>query len=112
MHVFHSRMVPAETYPGAKGVAIRWAIGENVDAPNFYLRVIDVAVGAATGWHQHAWEHEVFVLAGVGAARDSDGERPIESGSCVYVAPNELHQFINRGDEPLRFICVIPKPAG
>jgi len=112
MRVFPLESVPAETYAGMDGVSIRWAIGENVGAPNFYLRVIQLEAGAATGYHQHPWEHEVYVLEGHGAARDAQGETPIVSGSCIYVAPNELHQFINRGDEPLRFICVIPKPAG
>jgi len=110
MRVYPYTSVPAETYPGAEGVAIRWAIGENVGAPNFALRVIDVATGAGTVWHAHDWEHEVFVLAGKGVARDSNGDTPIEAGSCIYVAPSELHQFINRGETPLRFICVIPNP--
>jgi quercetin dioxygenase-like cupin family protein len=110
MNVFPYTTVPAETYAGPEGVSIRWAIGENVGAPNFVLRVIELEVGAATAYHQHAWEHEVFVLAGAGLARDAKDATPIQTGSCVYVAPNELHQFVNRGDAPLRFICVIPKP--
>jgi quercetin dioxygenase-like cupin family protein len=27
----------------------------------------------------------------------------------VLVAPHELHQFRNAGDEPFRFICAVPK---
>ncbi len=112
MRVYPIASVPAETYAGIDGVSIRWAIGENVAAPNFYLRVIDVEQGAATAWHQHNWEHEVYVLAGEGAARDAHGETPLEPGSCAYIAPNEPHAFVNTGAEPLRFVCVIPKPKG
>jgi quercetin dioxygenase-like cupin family protein len=111
MQVYPYTSVPAESYAGMEGITIRWAIGENVGAPHFVLRVIELEKGAATAYHQHAWEHEVFVLDGQGDARDANGARPIEPGSCIYVAPNELHQFINRGESPLRFICVIPNPS-
>jgi quercetin dioxygenase-like cupin family protein len=91
-------------------VAVRWAIGENVGAPNFILRVIDVQPGAATEYHTHAWEHEVLVLEGQGFVRDAQGETAIGPGSCIYIAPHELHQLINRAAVVLRFVCVIPRP--
>ena len=102
--------VTSEPYAELPGVSIRWAIGANVGAPNFYLRVIDVEPGSATGYHEHAWEHEVFVLQGKGKVRLADREVEIEKDMCVFVEPNEIHQFINVGDVTLRFICVIPKP--
>ena len=102
--------VPEQDVPGCPGVTIRWAIGRNVGAPNFALRVITVQPGAATEHHTHPWEHEVYVLEGTGHVRDAQGETAISSGSCIYVAPNEVHHFANTGAAVMRFVCVIPNP--
>ena len=57
MKVYQFDTVPAERYAGMSGVAIRWVIAENVDAPNSYMRVIEDEPGHATGYHEHHWEH-------------------------------------------------------
>lgn len=110
MKAYHYQTVRAEQEEGLPGVSVRWAIGKNVGAPNFVARVIDVESGRATPFHTHDWEHEVFVLEGEGNVRDAQRETPIGPGSCIYVEPNEIHQFINTGDAVLRFICIIPCP--
>ena len=108
MQVFHYSTVPAEPAEGREGVAIRWALGANVNAPNFVLRVIEVQPGASTAYHQHAWEHEVFILEGQATVREADRDHFAGPGACVYVAPDEWHQFLNQGEGLLRLICVIP----
>lgn len=109
MQVIEASDVAVVSAPGIEGVTLRWVLARNVDAPNFHMRVIEVQPGAATEKHQHAWEHEVYVLEGLGTVLGPQGTQPILQGSCVYVAPNELHQFANSGSQPLRFICVIPR---
>jgi quercetin dioxygenase-like cupin family protein len=109
MKAFHYTEVPAQ--PAAvPGVALRWVIGQNMGAPNFAMRVIEIQPGAATEHHAHAWEHEVFVVEGKGIACDKQRETPIAPGSCIYVEPNEIHHFANVGDTVMRIICVIPNP--
>nr|MBN1229363.1 cupin domain-containing protein [Anaerolineae bacterium] len=103
---------PAEIFSDVKGVNIRWVIGKNDGAPNFAMRVIEVQPGCNTPYHTHAFEHEVFVLAGRGVVRTSEGDKPIETGTVVYVAPDEEHGFFNQGEGVLRFICVIPHQEG
>ncbi|MFO7917829.1 MAG: cupin domain-containing protein [Anaerolineae bacterium] len=110
MKIYHYETVPAETMEGLEGVSIRWAIGENVGTPNFVLRVIEVEPGAATPYHEHPWEHEAFILQGEATLRDAQGQTQAGPGTCVYVAPDEVHCFMNEGEEVLRFICVIPHP--
>lgn len=110
MQTFHYTEVPAEPAEGREGVAIRWAMGRNVGAPNFVLRVIEVEPGASTPYHQHPWEHEVYVLEGSAAAKGADRETVCGPGTCVFVAPGEWHQFLNAGQGLVRFICVIPYP--
>jgi quercetin dioxygenase-like cupin family protein len=78
------------------------------DAPNFCMRVFEVEPGGSTPSHSHPWEHEVFVLSGQGLVASKQGKTQIAQGSVVFIAPNEHHCFINNGNEPLRFICLIP----
>jgi len=110
MKVQHYSNVPAEEVTEAPGVTIRWLIAQSSGASNFAMRVIKVQPGAATPLHTHPFEHEAYVLQGVGGLRIADREEPLRVGSFAFVPPDITHQFINRGESPLRFICVIPMP--
>jgi len=92
------------------GVLKREVITAQDGAPNFMMRVFEVEPGSATPHHTHTWEHEVFVLAGGGVVVGEGGETPIAEGSVVFIAPNEPHCLVNKSDQPLRFICLIPLP--
>ena len=98
---------PQSSYE-TQGVALRWVIGKQEGAPRFAMRVVEVQPGCATAHHQHWWEHEVYVLAGEGTVKGEKGEMPLRAGSVVYVPGDELHQFVNTGQETLQFICVVP----
>jgi quercetin dioxygenase-like cupin family protein len=90
------------------GVFKREVITASDGAPNFNMRVFEVEPGSATPDHSHPWEHEVFILSGQGVVRGKPGEKEIDAGSVVFIAPNEQHSFINTGTQKLRFICLIP----
>ena len=90
------------------GVVKREVVCADKGAPNYCMRVFDIEPGSSTPSHEHAWEHEVYVLTGKGVAVSETGETPIAKDSCVFVPPNEHHCFINNGSEILRIICVIP----
>ncbi|HUV61138.1 MAG TPA: cupin domain-containing protein [Thermoplasmata archaeon] len=96
---------------GTKGVAFKQLLAKNVMAPNFYMRLFDVAPGGNTPSHTHAWEHEVYVVKGTGKIVLGDRDEPLSEGDAVFVMPNEQHQFVNDSDAIMRMICVIPKPA-
>lgn len=93
---------------GAAGAKIRWLITKDDGAPNFAMREFELAPGGHTPFHAHDWEHEVFILAGVGAVAGEAGEFALEPGMAVFVPPNEKHTFKNAGAEPLRFLCLVP----
>ena len=95
---------------GAEGVSIRVAISKDDGAPNFAMRVFDVQPGGNTPLHRHAWEHEVFILEGEAIVTTESGDKNAPTGTIVFVAPDELHQFRNETDEVMRFICLIPNP--
>ena len=101
---------PAEV-DKAKGVRMKILMSEQDGAPTAVMRVFDVAPGGYTPFHTHDWEHEVYVLQGRGVVREGEKEHALEKGTFVLVEPGEEHQFINRGDDALRFICVVPVPG-
>jgi quercetin dioxygenase-like cupin family protein len=102
------REVEPKTSADAGGVALRWVVAKEDGAPRFAMRVIEVQPGCATPHHQHWWEHEVFVLEGKGVVKGGGQERPIQPGSVVFVPGDEPHQFINTGEDVLRFLCMVP----
>jgi quercetin dioxygenase-like cupin family protein len=110
MRVQHYTRTLAEPAEGIPGVSVRWVINKQDGAPNFAMRIFDVQPGAASPYHQHPWEHEVFILEGKGVVKGESTEAPFEAGYVVYVRPDEFHQFVNQGTGVLRFICLIPHP--
>jgi quercetin dioxygenase-like cupin family protein len=96
------------TMPGSHGCKVRWLIGKSDEAPNFAMREFEVEPGGYTPKHHHPYEHEVFVLDGEGVVIEGKVEHPLRSGDVVYVQPNEVHQFRNSGDRPLKFLCLVP----
>jgi len=92
----------------APGIVRRVLVGPDDGATRFVMRLFEVSPGTSTPFHCHAWEHEVYVISGTGVAKNKACESPISEGTSVFVTPGEQHCFTSTGNEPLRFICVIP----
>ena len=90
------------------GVFKREVITAGDGAPNFCMRVFEVKSGSSTPSHSHPWEYEAFILSGQGVVVGKQGATPISKEKVVFITPDEPHCFVNTGNEPLRFICVIP----
>jgi quercetin dioxygenase-like cupin family protein len=99
------------TMEGASGCQVRWLIDEKQGAPNFAMRQFEVAPGGYTPRHSHPYEHEVFVLEGQGIVIEGDVEHPLTAGDFVFVTPDEIHQFRNTGEKPLKFLCLVPNSS-
>ncbi len=113
MKVQNYSEVDARNFPGIDGVNIRWMVGKKDDAPNCAMRVIEVDPGRNTPFHQHDYEHEVFIIDGSGYLKDeNDNQHAFQKGTVIYVKPNEWHGFFNNADKTLRFICVVPHIDG
>ncbi|MCA9218630.1 MAG: cupin domain-containing protein, partial [Planctomycetales bacterium] len=80
-------------------------------APTFAMRQFDVQPGGHTPRHFHDYEHEVYVLEGTGEVWEGDTAHPLKQGDVIFVKPNEVHQFRNTGDTPIKFLCLIPNSA-
>lgn len=62
--------------------------------------------GSLTPFHTHPHAHEAVIVGGAGTLRLEDGEQPLSPGDVVSIAPNQPHAILNRGAEPLRFVCL------
>lgn len=94
--------------PSVRGVEKRVLIGPKQGAPRFVMRHFTIAPHGHSPEHAHPWEHEVYVLAGCGRIRYDDAAADIRPGDFAFVAPMDKHQFLNAGDEPFEFLCVVP----
>jgi len=95
---------------GTKGIDFKQMIAKNMEAPHFYMRLIDISPGGHTERHVHEWEHEVFVVEGRGKVVLKNLEEDIIQGDAIFIEPNEIHEFVNSSNSLLRVICVIPRP--
>jgi len=93
---------------GAEKTTVRWVIGREDGAKNFFMRVFAIAPGGCTPLHCHPWEHEVFVLQGKGSVVRQGNEVSVSEGHVVFIPPEEEHQFKNTSGDTLQFICVVP----
>jgi quercetin dioxygenase-like cupin family protein len=93
---------------GAVGAKIRWMVAQKDGAPNFALRMFEVEPGGYTPYHSHAWEHEIYVLDGMGALQTERGDLPFTINDVMYIDPGMMHSFKNTGSSILKFLCIIP----
>jgi quercetin dioxygenase-like cupin family protein len=96
------------TMEGSTGCRVRWLVDDKDGAPNFAMRQFEVEPNGHTPRHSHPYEHEIYVLEGAGVVVEGTTERPLKAGDCVYVAPDEVHQFKNTGAVALKFLCMVP----
>lgn len=95
---------------GAVGAQIRWVITEKDGSQNFALRVIELVAGGNTPHHTHWFEHQNYVIEGVGTVTIGDQTYPIRAGDVIFVPGDSVHQYRNTGQSPLKFLCGIPQP--
>lgn len=93
---------------GIKDLSIRWLITKKDGAENFAMRLFEMEPEGHSPWHQHDWEHEVFVLEGEGIVKTEDEKVNLSPGDALFMPPMKWHQFINTGKETLRFLCLVP----
>ena len=93
---------------GAAGVEMRMMVGRDDGAPNFAMRHFTVAPGGHSPRHQHNYEHEVYVLEGQAKVEQNGEFHDLQAGDVVFVEPNTVHQFVNTGAAPFKFLCLVP----
>jgi quercetin dioxygenase-like cupin family protein len=112
MQIIHPEDIAASPVvtEGAEKTTIRQLITAETGAPTFAMRLFEVAPGGHTPLHDHAWEHEVFILEGRAEVVQDTGPTPIAPGDAILLMPGERHQIRSVGDTPVRLLCMIPLP--
>jgi len=86
----------------------RLLIGPADGETTYAMRRFTIGIGGHTPYHTHPWEHQVFFISGSGEVRFAGGSHAVEAGDYAFVPPMDEHQFVNMGQSPLEFICVVP----
>ncbi len=75
--------------------------------PHLEVRYFSVPPGSVTRLEKH--EHEHFVIVGEGVVHVVVGAtvREVKQHDVIYVGPLEPHQFVNQGNEPFGFFCIV-----
>ena len=93
---------------GAQSVSKLLLVGRADGAPNFAMRQFTVEAGGHTPRHSHNYEHEVFIIEGSGRVEHEGDFHDLRAGDALLIAPGRVHQFTNTGQQPLRFLCLVP----
>ena len=110
----YSRIDPidaAEIEKAYSGITIRRVISESDGADATVMDIFEIAAGGQSPYHDHPWDHQVYVISGRGWCRDANGQHEFREGDVIYVSPGEPHSFGNSGRDPVKLVCVIPKAA-
>jgi quercetin dioxygenase-like cupin family protein len=78
--------------------------------PNFLLRRFTIQPGGSVPKHSHdVLEHEQVVLEGEMVLLLENGERVVRAGDAVFLPAGTPHAYVNRGDVPVKFLCIVPR---
>jgi quercetin dioxygenase-like cupin family protein len=93
-------------HPDMKGVRRRRFLNPENSATNFALRAYIIEPDGHTSFDIHPHEHGVYVLDGTVAVKIDDQEILLNPGDVLHIKGNEPHQFFNRSNELVKFLCV------
>lgn len=93
---------------GAKDAVKQVAIGAKEGWEDYVMRVMTIGQNGNTPKHIHDWPHINYVISGSGQLWIEGNQYAIGAGSCAYVPSNAEHCFVNMGEGPLEFICIVP----
>ena len=80
---------------GAKNCQVQLAVSPRDGAPNFAMRVFEIAPGGHTPLHHHPYEHEIYVMEGLGTVWREGKEVPIRPGDVLtYQRTNNINSRI------------------
>lgn len=97
------------TAPGANSVVKQVLVGPAQGWEGWVMRLFTLAGNGNTPRHSHPWPHINYVVKGSGTLLLDGKEYDLEPGSVAFVPGGKEHQFINRGEQDLALICIVPE---
>lgn len=107
MRVKRSDEVRSEPVSVGSGTTKQVLIGPD-EAPNFALRRFMIEAGGGMPRHTNAVEHEQYVLSGRATIGIGEEQIAVRTGDVIYIPAGVPHSYRTEGDEPFRFLCVVP----
>jgi len=107
MRVISYEEVEAKEVKEGFKLKIRWL--NTAGSKNFSVRLFEIEPGGYSPYHNHPWEHEIFVLEGNGTVIGNEGAEAISVGNIISIPGEETHQIKNTGKSTLKLLCMIPK---
>lgn len=101
----HSLSEPVPT--PIPGVAHRTLAGAEHGLERLAVWLQHIDAGGATPPHRHDCEEVVLVQAGEGTLIMHDRRQTFRAGDTLIVPPNELHQILNTGAQPLQLLAAL-----
>ena len=93
----------------SRGAFIQILLGPDDHVPNFATRRFTLMPGGRIPCHSHdAIEHEQVVLEGEMTLGLDDAVHLVRPGDCVFIPARTSHWYENRGEEPVKFLCMVP----
>lgn len=74
---------------------------------SFHVRYFEIAPGGYSSLEKHGHAHVVIGLRGTGHAVVGERSVRLAPFDVLYLKPWEPHQFVNEGNEPFGFLCVV-----
>ncbi len=110
MKITNISEVPSENVEmdGVKNCRYRVALSARDGELSMAMRFFEVGPGGHTPLHRHPYEHEIFVLEGAGTVWRDGREVALKPGDVLFIPADEQHQFKNAGNQPFKFMCLIP----
>lgn len=95
--------------PGYANIVGKVLVSPETGWDNYVMRVFEVGENGHSGRHTHDYPHIVYTLEGTGTLFLDGKDYSIEKGSFTFIPPNKEHQLINKGEDHLKFICIVPE---
>ncbi len=92
----------------AKNASMKVLVSPKEGWQDHVMRVVELEKDGHSPKHMHDWPHINYVIEGDGKIQIGEDFYPLTAGSYAFVPNNTLHQFINVGDSPFKFICIVP----
>lgn len=102
--------VEAKPVARARGASMAVVLGPEIGVPNFITRWFFLAPGGRIPEHRHPdLEHEQVVIRGEMTIALDGQEQVVGPGAAVFIPAGCAHWYENRGQEPVEFLCIVPK---
>ena len=89
------------------GVTKQIPIGSAENSANFIIRYFRLEPGTHSNLESHPHEHGVIVMHGHARLQINDTFETVGPYDAIFISGGDLHQFLQQGEEPFGFLCVI-----